>query len=94
MRYSLSALALISAALGGCTEGVLDPKGPIGNSNAIILLDAVGIMCVIVVPTMATISSSPAQNDGKEYPVTTPTITKLSSSEFCIRQQTNHSSLR
>jgi cytochrome o ubiquinol oxidase subunit II len=44
--------AVAAAGLAGCSGGVLDPKGPIGNSNAIILLDAVGIMCVIVVPTI------------------------------------------
>ena len=29
MRYRLLILALISVALGGCSEGILDPKGPI-----------------------------------------------------------------
>jgi cytochrome o ubiquinol oxidase subunit II len=41
-----------AAALGGCAGGVLQPKGPIGAANAKILLDAVGIMSVIVVPTI------------------------------------------
>jgi cytochrome o ubiquinol oxidase subunit 2 len=46
-------LALMFAAmLAGCSGGVLDPKGPVGGANALILLDAVGIMCVIVVPTL------------------------------------------
>jgi cytochrome o ubiquinol oxidase subunit 2 len=38
--------------LAGCSGGVLDPQGPIGGANALILLDAVGIMSVIVVPTI------------------------------------------
>jgi cytochrome o ubiquinol oxidase subunit 2 len=31
---------------------VLEPKGPVGSDNVLILLDAVAIMCVIGVPTM------------------------------------------
>jgi cytochrome o ubiquinol oxidase subunit 2 len=42
------ALALL---LGGCA-GVLDPKGPIGAAEKLILLDSVGIMLVIVVPAI------------------------------------------
>lgn len=38
--------------LGGCSGGVLQPQGPIGAANAKILLDAVGIMSVVVVPTI------------------------------------------
>jgi cytochrome o ubiquinol oxidase subunit II len=41
-----------AAVLGGCAGGVLQPKGPIGAANAKILLDAVGIMSAIVVPTI------------------------------------------
>src|SRR5262249_3953018 len=50
-----------SAALGlllsvsGCSGGVLDPPGPIGAANAKILLNALGIMLVIVVPTIVAI---------------------------------------
>ena len=29
MRYGLLAVTLLSVALGGCSEGVLNPKGPI-----------------------------------------------------------------
>jgi cytochrome o ubiquinol oxidase subunit II len=46
------ALTLAAAALGGCADGVLQPQGPIGSANAKILLDAVGIMAAIVVPTI------------------------------------------
>ena len=40
MRYGLLAVVLIGAAtLGGCTEGVLDPKGPIAVAERQILLN-------------------------------------------------------
>jgi cytochrome o ubiquinol oxidase subunit II len=38
--------------LSGCAGGVLDPQGSIADANAQILLDALGIMLVIVVPTI------------------------------------------
>ena len=38
--------------LGGCQAGVLDPQGPIGAADRTILLDAIGIMLCIVVPTI------------------------------------------
>src|ERR1700730_10578125 len=53
MRYGFLAVVLIGAAiLGGCTEGVLDPKGPIAAADRQILLNALGIMLVIVVPVI------------------------------------------
>jgi cytochrome o ubiquinol oxidase subunit II len=39
-------------ALGGCSGGVLQPRGPIGAGDSLILLDSLGIMAVIVVPTI------------------------------------------
>jgi cytochrome o ubiquinol oxidase subunit 2 len=51
----LALVALAAAALSGCSGGVLDPHGPVGGANALILLNAVGIMCVIVVPTIAAV---------------------------------------
>jgi cytochrome o ubiquinol oxidase subunit II len=45
-------LAILTFALAGCSGGVLDPKGPIGASNRIILINALEIMLVIVVPTI------------------------------------------
>jgi cytochrome o ubiquinol oxidase subunit 2 len=39
-------------ALAGCSGGVLQSQGPIGAADAKILLNAVGIMSVIVVPTI------------------------------------------
>lgn len=40
------------AALAGCTGGVLDPKGPIAAAERQILLNSLGIMLAIVVPTI------------------------------------------
>ncbi len=44
--------AILTLALGGCETGVLDPKGPVGEGDATILMNAVAIMLVIVVPTI------------------------------------------
>ena len=53
MRYGLLAIVLIGAAtLGGCTEGVLDPKGPIAFAERQILFNALGIMLAIVIPVI------------------------------------------
>jgi cytochrome o ubiquinol oxidase subunit 2 len=46
---------LICPALGGCTEGVLDPKGPIASAERLILFNSLGIMLAIVIPTILTI---------------------------------------
>jgi len=48
-----TALVLIGAvALAGCTEGVLDPQGPIAAVERQILFNALGIMLAIVIPTI------------------------------------------
>ena len=39
-------------ALCGCSEGVLDPKGPIAEGERQILFNSLGIMLAIVVPTI------------------------------------------
>src|SRR6266403_4069352 len=53
MRYNLLAVVLIGAAiLGGCTEGVLDPQGPIAVADREILLNSLGIMLAIVIPVI------------------------------------------
>jgi cytochrome o ubiquinol oxidase subunit II len=53
-RRLLLWLAPLTAALflGGCDWAVLNPKGPIGDGNAMLLVDSVVIMLVIVVPTI------------------------------------------
>jgi len=43
--------AALAALLGGCT-GVLDPQGPIASAEKTILLNSLGIMLAIVVPTI------------------------------------------
>ncbi len=55
-RLSLAAVRPVVAwglvaMLGGC-RGVLDPQGPVGAGEKLILLDALGIMLVIVVPVI------------------------------------------
>src|SRR5229473_3214016 len=67
MRYGLLAVVLIGVAtLGGCTDGVLDPKGPIAAADRQILLNALGIMLAIVIPLI--------------LPVGTPVSLELTSS--------------
>jgi cytochrome o ubiquinol oxidase subunit 2 len=52
-RLWVSVIVLVTAvALGGCTEGVLDPKGPIAVAEHQILFNALGIMLAIVIPTI------------------------------------------
>ena len=52
MRYRLLALVFLSVTLGGCSEGVLDPKGPIAAAERLILFNSLGIMLAIVIPTI------------------------------------------
>jgi cytochrome o ubiquinol oxidase subunit 2 len=53
MRYGLWAGVLIGAAmLCGCSEGVLDPQGPIASAERLVLFNSTGIMLAIVIPTM------------------------------------------
>ena len=48
-----AALASACAALlSGCSHGVLDPAGPVGDQQRLILFNALGIMLCIVVPTV------------------------------------------
>lgn len=43
---------LLAAAQSGCDRGVLDPAGPIGADERVILFDSLAIMLAIVVPTI------------------------------------------
>ncbi len=45
-------LLLCVVSLAGCAKGILQPEGPVGGADSKILLDAVGIMSAIVVPTI------------------------------------------
>src|SRR5215212_4824811 len=46
----LAAAALL--LLGGCQSALLDPRGPVGRAEKIILTNSVAIMLAIVVPTI------------------------------------------
>jgi cytochrome o ubiquinol oxidase subunit 2 len=53
MRYFPIAVVLISAAmLSGCSGGVLDPQGPVADAERQILINSLGIMLAIVIPTI------------------------------------------
>jgi cytochrome o ubiquinol oxidase subunit II len=53
MRYLRFAVLMGGAAmLGGCAEGVLDPKGPVASAERQILFNSLGIMLAIVIPTI------------------------------------------
>ena len=72
MRYGLLAGLLIGAmTLSGCTEGVLDPKGPIALAERQILFNALGIMLAIVIPVILAILGFAfwfrASNEGARY---------------------------
>src|SRR5258708_15694444 len=46
---------VIALLLGGCTGGMLDPKGPVGSAPRLILFDALAIMLAVVVPVIVAI---------------------------------------
>jgi cytochrome o ubiquinol oxidase subunit II len=53
MRHGSIAILLIAVAtLCACSEGVLDPKGPIAAAERLILINSLGIMLAIVIPTI------------------------------------------
>src|SRR5215468_11794582 len=53
MRYfALAATLFSAAALAGCSEGVLAPKGPVAAAERLIMFNSTGIMLAIVIPTM------------------------------------------
>src|SRR3984885_16121975 len=61
IRRLVFRLAPLSAALllSGCDWAVLNPKGPVADANATLLVDSVAIMLVIVVPTiLATLAAA------------------------------------
>ena len=55
LPWCLPAALIVLLLVGGCSGGVLDPQGPIGAANVKILLNALGIMLMIVVPTIIAI---------------------------------------
>jgi cytochrome o ubiquinol oxidase subunit 2 len=53
MRYAKPVLALVGAAgLSGCSQGVLDPQGPIAAAERLLLINSTEIMLVVVVPVI------------------------------------------
>jgi cytochrome o ubiquinol oxidase subunit 2 len=53
MRYLLLAVVLLGGStLGGCSEGVLNPRGPIAVAERQILFNSLAIMLAIVIPTI------------------------------------------
>jgi cytochrome o ubiquinol oxidase subunit 2 len=53
MRYvRLALLLLATATLGACSQGVLDPQGPIASAERLILINSTAIMLVVVVPVI------------------------------------------
>ena len=53
MRCAVLALVLIgAAALGACSQGVLDPQGPIASAQRLLLINSTAIMLVVVVPVI------------------------------------------
>jgi cytochrome o ubiquinol oxidase subunit II len=55
LTWRLPAALIVLLLVGGCSGGVLDPQGPIGAANVKILFNALGIMLMIVVPTIIAI---------------------------------------
>ncbi|UVK38821.1 ubiquinol oxidase subunit II [Mesorhizobium sp. AR10] len=53
MRLRLLAASLIGVlTLAGCSEGVLNPQGPIASAEQLVLFNSLGIMLAIVIPTI------------------------------------------
>jgi len=53
MRYAGPAVPLLGVAtLGGCSEGVLDPQGPIASAEQLLLINSTAIMLVVVIPVI------------------------------------------
>jgi cytochrome o ubiquinol oxidase subunit II len=52
-RARYIAMPVVLIALSGCgREGVLDPQGPIGSQELLLLLDATAIMLAVVIPVI------------------------------------------
>jgi cytochrome o ubiquinol oxidase subunit II len=47
-----AALTSVGLLLASCREGVLDPQGPIGKAELVILYDATAIMLAVIVPVI------------------------------------------
>jgi cytochrome o ubiquinol oxidase subunit 2 len=53
MRYAISSFVMVgAAALGGCSQGILDPQGPIASAERLLLINSTAIMLVVVIPVI------------------------------------------
>jgi len=53
MRHAERAVVLVGAAiLSGCSEGVLNPKGPVAAAERLLMINSTAIMLVVVVPVI------------------------------------------
>jgi cytochrome o ubiquinol oxidase subunit II len=53
MRHAVLALVIVCApALAGCSQGVLDPQGPIASAERLLLINSTAIMLVVVIPVI------------------------------------------
>jgi cytochrome o ubiquinol oxidase subunit 2 len=53
MRHAVLVPILVGVTmLGGCSEGILDPKGPIASAERLLLINSTAIMLVVVVPVV------------------------------------------
>ncbi len=51
MRHAPTVLVLGDVTTpGGCSEGVLDPKGPVPSAEQLLPINSMAIMLVVVVP--------------------------------------------
>lgn len=51
-RLALAAIGSSGLVLASCREGPLDPQGPVGGAERIILYDATAIMLAVVIPVI------------------------------------------
>jgi cytochrome o ubiquinol oxidase subunit II len=53
MRYARTSLVLAGTiSLGGCSEGILNPQGPIAAAERLLMINSTAIMLVVVVPVI------------------------------------------
>jgi len=51
-HVTLAVLLIGTATLGGCSEGVLDPNGPVAAAERLVMFNSTGIMLAIIIPTI------------------------------------------
>jgi cytochrome o ubiquinol oxidase subunit II len=53
MRYIIPVIVPIGVTLlGGCSQGILDPQGPISSAERLLLINSTAIMLVVVIPVI------------------------------------------